>query len=217
METDDIRPTLSVDIIQPTLENGSYTLQRKRYLRPPWTRMVVGPRRSHVRRCHLRRTGFAQRPRAGDLRHTRHPLRSEPEGDIVWTYIGPIGSSGPFTQGEVIPEGNRAGSTANALIFKATHYTSAYLNATGQTISSGTYLEQWTDRCPSEVAWGWDRDGDGCVDDTDGDGVPDPFDRCLAGDDNLDLDGGQHPRRRAMTLLTGTMTESKRRRPLSRT
>ena len=92
----------------------------------------------------------------------------------------------------MIPEGNRAGSTANA-IFKATHYTSGYLNATGQTISSGSYLEQWTDRCPSEEAWGWDRDGDGCVDDADGDGVPDPFDRCLAGDDNLDLDQDNTP------------------------
>ena len=182
----------SVDIIQPTFENGSYTLQENGTYGP------LGPAWSwdQGEAMYAGAISGAQALPNGHVLVTYGTQGTlyevSPEGDIVWTYIGPIGSSGPFTQGEVIPEGNRAGSTANA-IFKATHYTSAYLNATGQTISSGTYLEQWTDRCPSEVAWGWDRDGDGCVDDTDGDGVPDPFDRCLAGDDNLDLDQDNTP------------------------
>ena len=74
-------------------------------------------------------------------------------GEIVWEYIGPIGSTGPFEQGEPVPDGNRVGSTANA-IFKATHYTEAYLNATGQSIQPGAYIEPWTDACPSQDAWG---------------------------------------------------------------
>ena len=51
-------------------------------------------------------------------------------------------------------------------------------------------------------AWGWDRDGDGCIDDTDGDGVADPYDRCAAGDDNIDVDRDGLPTPATLLLIS---------------
>ena len=177
----------SVDIIRPTLDNGTYVLQANGTFGPDlpawsWDQgeaMYSGAI-----------SGAQALPNGNVLvtHGTQGTLYEVSQnGDVVWEYIGPIGANGPFNQSEPIPEGNRAGSTANA-IFKATHYSEAFLNATGQTYVSGTYLENWTDACPSQDAWGWDRDGDGCIDDSDGDGVDDPLDRCALGDDGTDVD-----------------------------
>ncbi len=177
----------SVDIIRPTLDNGTYALQANGTFGPDlpawsWDQgeaMYSGAI-----------SGAQALPNGNVLvtHGTQGTLYEVSQnGDVVWEYIGPIGANGPFNQSEPIPEGKRAGSTANA-IFKATHYSEAFLNATGQTYVSGTYLENWTDACPSQDAWGWDRDGDGCIDDSDGDGVNDPHDRCAVGDDGTDVD-----------------------------
>ena len=109
------------------------------------------------------------------------------DGEIVWEYIGPVGPNGTYVQGEPIPDGNRAGTTANA-IFKATHYPVDHPAFANQTMTAMKYVEQWNDSCPEEEAWGWDKDGDGCIDDSDADGVLDPLDRCALGDDALDID-----------------------------
>lgn len=113
-------------------------------------------------------------------------------GEIVWEYIVPVGSDGPYTQGEALPEGNRAGTTANT-VFKATSYSKDFVQSIGLPVSSGDYLENWTDACSAEEAWGWDKDGDGCIDDTDGDGVLDPLDQCASGSDNIDDDNDGKP------------------------
>ncbi|MGB2372996.1 MAG: aryl-sulfate sulfotransferase [Poseidonia sp.] len=177
----------SVDIIRPALDNGTYVLEDNGTFgpdRPAWSwdqgeSMYSGA------------ISGAQALPNGNVLVTHGTQGTLYEvnqnGDIIWEYIGPIGANGPFNQSEPIPEGNRAGSTANA-IFKATHYSETFLNATGQTLVAGTYLENWTDACPEEDAWGWDRDGDGCIDDSDGDGVTDPLDRCELGDDGIDVD-----------------------------
>ena len=177
----------SVDIIRPTLDNGTYVTEANGTFgpaQPAWSW-------SQGEAMYSGAISGAQALANGNILVTHGTQGTLYEvnqlGEIVWEYIGPIGSAGPFEQGEPVPEGNRVGSTANA-IFKATHYTEAYLNATGQSIQPGAYIEPWTDACPSQDAWGWDRDGDGCVDDTDGDGVADPYDRCAAGDDNIDAD-----------------------------
>ena len=182
----------SVDIIRPTLDNGAYVLEANGTYGPAqpswsWNRgeaMYSGS----ISGAQALANGnvLVTHGTQGTLYEVNHL------GEIVWEYIGPIGSGGSFEQGEPVPEGNRAGSTANA-IFKAIHYTEDYLIATGQSFASGTYIENWTDACPSQDAWGWDRDGDGCVDDTDGDGVADPHDRCDIGDDNVDVDGDTTP------------------------
>lgn len=113
-------------------------------------------------------------------------------GNVVWTYINPTGSNGAYNQSQTIPDGMRAGTTLNQ-IFKATHIPASHPSLNGRTLIPGDYLEHWTDLCPTEEAWGWDRNGDGCVDDTDGDAVLDPFDRCLLGDDNVDVDSDGVP------------------------
>ena len=114
------------------------------------------------------------------------------DGDIVWHYISPIGAQGAFNQSEPVPAGNWAGATANP-IFKATHYPIDHAAFAGRELNPTAYLEHWTDQCPDEAAWGWDSDGDGCIDDTDGDGVHDPLDICAEGDDGTDLDNDSVP------------------------
>ena len=113
-------------------------------------------------------------------------------GGIVWEYINPVGAGEPYTQGDTLPDGNRAGTTLNA-VFKATHYPSTYAAFTERSLTPDGYLEQWNDLCPDEVAWGWDHDGDGCIDDSDSDGVLDPHDQCSLGDDSIDADADSIP------------------------
>ncbi|HII44860.1 MAG TPA: hypothetical protein HA327_02370 [Candidatus Poseidoniaceae archaeon] len=55
------------------------------------------------------------------------------------------------------------------------------------------YIEIWEDNCPNEESIPYDIDGDGCIDDTDEDGIDDSMDLCQGFDDNLDVDGDNVP------------------------
>ena len=114
------------------------------------------------------------------------------EGDVVWTYVNPVGPEGGYNQSEPVPPGQRAGTTANT-VFKAHHVPLNHPAILEKKPVPMSYIERWTDQCPDEDAWGWDRDGDGCVDDSDQDGVRDPYDRCMGGDDGEDVDQDNVP------------------------
>ena len=114
------------------------------------------------------------------------------DGEIVWEYISPITNQGTLTQGEVIPDGNNAGTTANA-IFKVRRYAGDFVAFSDKDMSPGDYLETWTDLCPNEESLPWDSDGDGCIDDSDADSVLDPEDICNGFDDLLDRDNDSIP------------------------
>ena len=81
-----------------------------------------------------------------------------------------------YVKANQFPKGSGAGTTANA-IFKATNYPVDHPAFTNRTLLGMEYIEHWNDSCPEEEAWGWDKNGDGCVDDSDADGITDPYDR----------------------------------------
>ena len=114
------------------------------------------------------------------------------EGEIVWKYISPVTNQGILSQGEEIPAGNNAGSTAN-VIFKVRRYAVDLPVFTEKGVTPGDYLETWTDLCPEEESLPWDSDGDGCIDDSDGDSVEDPNDVCWGFDDATDVDNDSIP------------------------
>ena len=177
----------SVDIIHPPTDNGTYVLQANGTFGPnlpSWTwdqgeAMYSGA------------ISGAQALTNGNILVTHGTQGTlyevNRDGEIVWEYIGPVGPNGSYVQGEPLPEGNRVGTTANA-IFKATHYPVDHPAFTNRTLLGMDYIEHWNDSCPEEEAWGWDKNGDGCVDDSDDDGVSDPYDRCGLGDDSVDED-----------------------------
>jgi hypothetical protein len=113
-------------------------------------------------------------------------------GEIVWKYVSPISNQGTMTQGEEIPAGNVSVALGNAL-FKARRYAPDFSAFSDKNMTPGSYIEHSTDSCPSEDAHPWDRDGDGCVDDSDDDGTNDPFDVCQGHDDKIDLDNDSLP------------------------
>ena len=178
----------SVDIIHPPKDNGTYVLEANGTFGPnlpSWTwdqgeAMYSGA------------ISGAQALANGNILVTHGTQGTLYEvnraGDVVWEYIGPVGHGGSYVQGQPLPEGNRAGTTANA-IFKATHYPIDHPAFTNRTLLGMEYIEHWNDSCPEEEAWGWDKNGDGCVDDSDEDGITDPYDRCGLGDDSVDEDG----------------------------
>ena len=114
------------------------------------------------------------------------------EGEIVWKYISPVTNQGILSQGDEIPAGNNAGSTAN-VIFKVRRYAVDLPVFTEKGVTPGDYLETWTDLCPEEESLPWDSDGDGCIDDSDGDSVEDPIDVCWGFDDAIDVDNDSIP------------------------
>ena len=178
----------SVDILHPPMDNGTYVLEVNGTFGPSlpsWTwdqgeTMYSGA------------ISGAQALANGNILVTHGTQGTlyevNRDGEVVWEYIGPVGPDGSYVQGEPLPEGNRAGTTANA-IFKATHYPVDHPAFTNQTLLGMDYIEHWNDSCPEEEAWGWDKNGDGCVDDSDADGITDPYDRCGLGDDSVDEDG----------------------------
>jgi len=113
-------------------------------------------------------------------------------GSIVWKYVNPVSNQGTLAQGEVIPDGNTAGSFANP-IFKARRYAPDHPAFADKDMTPGTYIETVTDLCPDEDALPWDRDGDGCIDDSDNDGFNDPSDICRGHDDAVDIDNDTVP------------------------
>ena len=177
----------SVDILHPPMDNGTYVLEVNGTFGPSlpsWTwdqgeTMYSGA------------ISGAQALANGNILVTHGTQGTlyevNRDGEVVWEYIGPVGPDGSYVQGEPLPEGNRAGTTANA-IFKATHYPVDHPAFTNQTLLGMDYIEHWNDSCPEEEAWGWDKNGDGCVDDSDSDGITDPYDRCGLGDDSVDED-----------------------------
>ncbi len=180
-------PFSSVDIIQPNLDNGTYELNASGMFgpdEPAWSWDIGEAMYSGS-------ISGAQALPNGHMLVTHGTVGTlyevDEAGEIVWTYIDPVGRTGAHNQGEPVPPGNRAGTTLNQ-IFKAVHYDRMFLLETGMDLTPQGYIEAWVDACPTVEAWGLDIDGDGCVDDGDGDGVPDYLDLCLAGDDSVDND-----------------------------
>ena len=179
-------PYSTVEILSPPHENGHYSiLENGTYgpLLPSWIWSQEGLYASVV--------SGAQGLPNGNVLVTVGTLGTlsevSPSGEVVWSYTNPIGTSGSFQQGLELPPGNLAGTTAN-MLFKGYRYEASHPGLVGKNLTPGSYLESWTDGCPEESAWKWDRDGNGCVDDGDGDGVKDPYDQCWIGDDLLDVD-----------------------------
>ena len=182
----------SVDIIEPSMDNGTYVLQPNGTFGPEsplWSW-------SDNEAMYSAFISGAQALPNGNVLVTHGTQGTlyevSRDGEIVWEYIAPIGSGGPYTQGDKLPDGNRAGATANT-VFKAISYSKEFVHSLGQTITIGNYLENWYDACPNQDAWGWDRDGDGCIDDSDGDGALDPDDQCPSGSDFIDEDNDGVP------------------------
>jgi hypothetical protein len=115
-----------------------------------------------------------------------------PEGEVVWKYINPVVDTGPLNQGDDIPQSQNANSYKNK-VFKSHRYNSSFPGFVGKDMTPGDYVESWTDNCSSEESIPWDLDGDGCIDDSDGDGVKDNADLCSEFDDNVDIDGDTIP------------------------
>jgi len=109
------------------------------------------------------------------------------DGEVVWTYINPVSKDGLVVQGEEIPDGNQVNTKGNP-VFRARRVAMDHPAFESKTLTAGDYIEPWNDACPETDALPWDRDGDGCIDDTDQDGVPDPTDVCPGYDDTVDVD-----------------------------
>ena len=177
----------SVDVITPVIIDGEYQLdENNRYL-PNTTSWSWNQGEDMY-------AGFvsgAERLANGNtlITHGTHGTLYEVtlEGEIVWTYISPVTKDGIIEQGEPLPDGNQMNSKANT-IFKVRKYSADHPGFTGRTLTPGAYIEVWTDQCPETDALPWDRDGDGCIDDTDQDGVLDPEDECPGHDDGIDSD-----------------------------
>ena len=180
-------PYSSVDIVMPQVNESGYILSENSTFGPPepaWT----WDRGEDI---YAASVSGAQALPNGHVLITHGTLGTLYEinsaGEVVWQYVDPVGQNGTHAQGEEVPPGNRVGTTMNA-VFKATHYSSDYVEATGVNLDVGSYIEHWEDACPANDAWGFDVNGDGCVDDTDEDGVPDHLDVCEDGSDHTDVD-----------------------------
>ena len=149
----------SVDILHPPMNNGTYVLEANGTFGPnlpSWTWDQGEAMYSDA-------ISGAQALANGNILVTHGTQGTlyevNRDGDVVWEYIGPVGPDGSYVQGEALPEGNRAGTTANA-IFKATHYPVDHPAFTNRTLLGVDYIEHWNDSCPEEEAWGWDKNGD---------------------------------------------------------
>ncbi len=109
------------------------------------------------------------------------------EGNIVWKYISPVNNLGVINQGDSIFSGN------GNKVFKVSRHISTEPALKGRVLTPGDYIENWQDECPEEESLPFDSDGDGCLDDTDDDGVVDTNDQCPGYDDSVDVDLDQIP------------------------
>jgi hypothetical protein len=109
------------------------------------------------------------------------------QGEVVWKYISPINSGNTLTQGDSIFTGN------GNKVFKIRRYDPSHDAFTDKILTPGDYIETWTDSCPDEDSIPWDKDGDGCLDDSDSDTITDDLDKCHGFDDLIDLDGDMIP------------------------
>ena len=103
-------------------------------------------------------------------------------GKIVWKYISPINRLGVMEQGDSIFEGN------GNKVFKVSRHSALEPAFDGRDLYPRGYIEIWIDQCPQENSIPYDVDGDGCIDDSDYDGVADPDDKCQGFDDSKDED-----------------------------
>ena len=177
----------SVDIITPRIDNDSYVLEENGTFGPSLPNYSWNQGEA----MYSRAISGVQTMSNGHMLVTHGTYGTlyevDEHGEVVWTYINPILADGPLEQGISVPAGNRALTTANQ-IFKATHISLDHPAFVGKLLITGSYLEEWNDACPEQDAWGWDKDGDGCIDDSDGDGVTDPMDICPFGSDEIDVD-----------------------------
>lgn len=109
------------------------------------------------------------------------------QGEVVWKYISPINSGEVLSQGDSIYTGN------GNKVFKVRRYDSNHIAFYGKVLTPGEYIETWNDLCPDENSIPWDKNGDGCLDDSDLDGVTDDLDNCNGFDDFKDVDGDNIP------------------------
>ena len=177
----------SVDVIQSVYVDGNYPLQSN----GTW-----GPNASHWS-WGLNEDMYAQFVSGAERLPNGNTLVTfgtqgtlyevDLNGERVWEYINPVTNQGILSQGDQIPEGNNSGTTANA-IFKVKRYALDAPAFSNKNLTPGDYIETWIDLCPNEESLPWDIDGDGCIDDSDGDSVHDPDDECWGFDDSLDLD-----------------------------
>lgn len=182
----------SVDVISPPLVNGEYVIQSGSAwgpAAPNWTwdqgTDMYGTSISGAERLENGNTLVTWGQRG-----TFYEVNLE--GEIVWKYINPVIGNGPMNQGETIPQGQNANSQQNT-VFKTHRYNSSFLGFVGKDMTPGDYVESWTDNCNKEDSIPWDSDGDGCIDDTDADGVKDNMDICRGFDDNIDVDSDSIP------------------------
>ena len=108
-------------------------------------------------------------------------------GEIVWKYISPINTGEEMSQGDSIYSGN------GNKVFKVKRYYSNSHAFKDKEITPGDYIEDWVDQCPSEDSIPWDIDGDGCLDDSDLDGITDNEDICNGFNDSIDYDNDLIP------------------------
>ena len=108
-------------------------------------------------------------------------------GKIVWKYISPVNDLGIMTQGDSIfsSNGNK--------VFKVSRHSPMHPALIDRDLSPHDYIENWQDNCPDIESLPYDVDGDGCIDDSDSDGIDDSADLCWGFDDNVDQDDDEIP------------------------
>ena len=108
-------------------------------------------------------------------------------GEIVWKYISPVNNLGTMSQGDSIFTGN------GNKVFKVTRHSALEPALKGRNLEAIGYIENWQDNCPEIDSLPYDKDGDGCIDDSDSDGIDDSLDLCDDFDDNIDVDNDTIP------------------------
>ncbi len=103
-------------------------------------------------------------------------------GNIVWKYISPVNNHGIMNQGDSIYEAN------GNKVFKITRHDGNHPALKGRELVPIDYIENWNDQCPEQDSLPYDVDGDGCIDDSDNDGVNDLIDICPGYNDSVDED-----------------------------
>lgn len=182
----------SVDVITPMITNGAYQMdENNRFFpsAPAWS----WDQGSEMYSSAI--SGVERLPNNNTLvTHGNQGTIYEVslDGEIVWTYVNPVSKDGTVEQGETIPDGNQANTKGNP-VFRARRVTADHPAFENRDITPGDYIEPWTDACPDTEALPWDRNGDGCIDDSDQDGVLDPTDVCPGHDDTVDVDGDGVP------------------------
>ena len=177
----------SVDIISPPGTNGTYQINNSEAYGPKtvnWSWDIgtdmYAPSISGVERLPNGNTLITYGTQ-GTL------IEVDLQGEIVWKYISPINSGEVLSQGDSIYTGN------GNKVFKVRRYDSNHIAFYGKVLIPGEYIETWNDLCPDENSIPWDKDGDGCLDDSDFDGVTDDLDNCNGFDDFNDNDGDNIP------------------------